>query len=872
MPENLAENNSAHSSISSSSSGGGGTDALNHIASPKKTYADVVSASAPEPKEHSNAELKGQTDEEIYADDDNSHQNIEEDEAAAAENSQNKDEYTTDIYTEDEYTDDYTEDSIFSDSNNSGNSESEQDKIEDTARNYTTTTTTNNHFSFSEPITSRRSPQNIRPWPLIKEDSVSSVAANQHGIFDTNFSSGTTSPNPADALNTTRATEALAPSHRFVSHTPWGTSTGRLTRGQRDKGRLWDDPTMVPDAKLPMFDEQPENSSSSAQRLAVPTTNGTASFVDPAYSAAPRGSSHDSGAQYQEAMHAYTGSLVNGSNDAAHATMYQQQQREQQHIRQLQLQMQQQFKQGQQPNNQQWKFSSQNTHSAATATAAANANANANAAANAAAAASQVVNVVSVQQGTKGYSELQQQMQREQKLHQDTIEGKLLQGKSAPRIVTIAQFIKSVSRLLGTGFPSAGCTEARLTVALVAILGVRTGLDVWFSNFNARCVRAVVTYDRATLLRRLLPEYLGMTLPMAAVNQAIKWVISSLTIALRVRLGRYAHERYVDGITNITWNQLHHQGPNGSTPAYERPDWLLTVQIHRFADMLPRLIADVVKPTIDWFVFSRLLSRVIGRKGSLTMVLYVVLANIVIRLSSPPTGKNASRLAQLEEKYRSVYARISSIIQRAAAASTPLFYQQNQQQQFAERPRDIPSPDPSPHATTPYATDLRPSANGGVNRQQPAFVPRVQAAFRERARNALDSSLDSVASSVVSTNIRRFFGGIGESMLAKYGATLTAYYLLSRPLCSPGRRLASEILHDPAAVMMSYSRNSAYLINLSQATTRLLLMVNDLPKFIWSTVKVDRLLRSLDVHARYRSAVDNMSNEENDNSSYTTDD
>ncbi|KAJ2420028.1 hypothetical protein GGF41_004411 [Coemansia sp. RSA 2531] len=64
---------------------------------------------------------------------------------------------------------------------------------------------------------------------------------------------------------------------------------------------------------------------------------------------------------------------------------------------------------------------------------------------------------------------------------------------------------------------------------------------------------------------------------------------------------------------------------------------------------------------------------------------------------------------------------------------------------------------------------------------------------------------------------------------------------------------------------MSYSRNSAYLINLSQATTRLLLMLNDLPKFVWSTVNVDRLLRSLDVHARYRSAVENLSEYDGNN-------
>ncbi|KAJ1958754.1 hypothetical protein GGI12_004659 [Dipsacomyces acuminosporus] len=822
------------------------------------------------------------------------------------------DEYTTDSYTEDDYSDEYTEESVFTDGSGSGNEdvediEGEEDEGDkdsqpasashaDTARaaqsivddqNRALLQSQRRDTSFSNTYKN----SNRRSW-LSASDDPNSVG------FDTHFSSGTTSPNPVDSLNTTRAANALAPARHFQSHTPWGTSTGRLTRGLRGKGRLWDDPHSVTAAnedlsgpqfaqqRFPTFDE-PAAAGLSIDDSAV-VANSTASAA-----AIARGSEHNGSGlhQYQHmqrhhhgsaqvgafAQHAYAranpqvhhpSSVQNGlasessANNQAYAHMTMPAQPNgvgsnngsstnmhnlQQQIAQMQKQLHNNYYQPQQI------------------------------------MANQVVNVIPVQQGTKNYNQLQQQMLLERKLQQDTIEGKLLQGRRAPRIVTIAQFIKSVSRLLGIGFPSATCTEARLTVALIAVLGVRTGLDVWFANFNARTVRAVVTYDRSTLLRRLLPEYLAMMIPMAAVNQTIKWVISSLTIALRVRLGRYAHERYVDGITNITWNQLHHQGPNGSTPAYERPDWLLTVQIHRFADMLPRLIADVVKPTFDWFVFSRLLSRFISRKGSLTMVLYIVLANVVIRLSSPPVGKHASRLAQLEEKYRVVYARISSIIQRAASSSTPLVFQQQkaaQAQAQVDKTSTIISPDPSPLTTPHDDTDVRP-VNGSYDHGQhqaqaqpapAAFVPRVQATFRQRAKESLDGSLNAVASSVVSTNIRRFFGGVGETILAKYGATLTAYYLLSRPLCSPGRRLASEILHDPAAVMMSYSRNSSYLINLSQATTRLLLMVNDLPKFVWSTVKVDRLLRSLEVHSRYRTeVVDSSSAAANDDgSSYSS--
>ncbi|KAJ2896906.1 hypothetical protein GGI21_004998, partial [Coemansia aciculifera] len=406
------------------------------------------------------------------------------------------------------YSDEYTEDSVFSDSNY-GDEDDEEEEDDEEDRE---------------------------------------VARTDTLALDARLSSGASTPNG----NSTRAAvAALAPVHRFVSHTPWGTSTGRLTRDQRHKGRLWEDPNAAAAAEAgkggDMAGEQ------------FPT------FVD---------------------------------NDVAGAS---EQLSSREQIAQL----------------------TQQLHS------------------------------------------------QQQRLHH--MHAQMQQGAPPPpppppviasnetRVVTIAQFVKSVSRLLRIGFPSAGCTEARLVAALVAILGVRTALDVWFSNFNARSVHAVVTYDRRALLRRLLPEYVGMMVPMAAVNQAIKWAISSLTIALRVRLGRYAHERYVDGITAVTWKQM--QGSSGAMAAggMERPDWLLTVQIHRFADMVPRLMADVVKPTIDWFVFSRLLSRSVGRRGSLAMVGYIVAAAGVIRLSSPPQGKHAGRLAMLEEKYRGVYARVSSI-------------------------------------------------------------------------------------------------------------------------------------------------------------------------------------------------------------------
>ncbi|KAJ2665583.1 hypothetical protein IWW48_000034 [Coemansia sp. RSA 1200] len=636
---------------------------------PERTYAAIAAGSAPPPV--AAAAVTGSM----------SHRPDKQDSGEENE----EDEYTTDSYTEetemeDEYAeeseiDEFAEESVFSDSNYDASSQRQSP-----GRSSRSNSAALSQASWHNSQQQQQQQQKTQPNHVAEREAAAAAAVS---ALETHFSSGATSPapNPVDGLNTTRAANALGAAHRFVSQTPWGVSTGRLTRDQRHRAQLWDD----------------------------------------------------------------AGNSGKGNGNAG----------------------------------------SQATAAPAPALAPVT---------------------------TAGYA-------REASMRTDGTQ------KTA-RVVTVAQFVGAVVRLGRIGFPGVACTESRLLAALGAVLAARTALDVWFAGFNARTVRAVVTYDRATLVRRLLPEYVGMAAAMAGVNQAIKWTMASLTVALRVRLGRHAHARYVDGVTHMAWTQgqPQMQGHTQGMPPLDRADWLLTVQIHRFADMLPRLVAGVVKPAMDWVVFTRLLSRFVGRGGSAAMVLYVVLANLVVRLSSPPTGRHASRLAQLEDAYRAVYARVSSTIRSAAAAARPL-------------------------VSRPDAADADTANLAAATDSTGVFVPRVHAAFRLRARAALDAALDRVAASVVAGNIRRFFGGIGESLLVKYGATLTAYYLLSRPLCMPGRRLASEILHDPAAVMLSYSRNSAYLINLSQATTRLLLVVADLPKFVWAAVNVDRLLRSLDVHA-----------------------
>lgn len=93
----------------------------------------------------------------------------------------------------------------------------------------------------------------------------------------------------------------------------------------------------------------------------------------------------------------------------------------------------------------------------------------------------------------------------------------------------------------------------------------------------------------------------------------------------------------------------------------------------------------------------------------------------------------------------------------------------------------------------------------------------------------------------------RFLNGIIDSVLVKYCATMLAYYLLSRPVFD--QRYSTKFMSgevDPTTLMEDYSRNSGYLVNLSQAVGRLLLAGRDLTRFAGYTHRVSELFEVLD--------------------------
>lgn len=79
------------------------------------------------------------------------------------------------------------------------------------------------------------------------------------------------------------------------------------------------------------------------------------------------------------------------------------------------------------------------------------------------------------------------------------------------------------------------------------------------------------------------------------------------------------------------------------------------------------------------------------------------------------------------------------------------------------------------------------------------------------------------------TLTKKFWMGIVDSMLVKYGAVLVGYAILGLPVFGPGAKeyLASQG-PDPSRITRDYVRNSSLLISLAKAIGKIVSSYKDI--------------------------------------------
>jgi ATP-binding cassette subfamily D (ALD) protein 3 len=216
------------------------------------------------------------------------------------------------------------------------------------------------------------------------------------------------------------------------------------------------------------------------------------------------------------------------------------------------------------------------------------------------------------------------------KMQEKKPEGKTTEVRTN-RVGVNANFIRQIKWLLPICIPKVFCKESGLLLLLATVLIARTWLDIWFTGFNAAVVRSIVSRDRKGFIYLLIYVFGLMMWPMSAVNNSLKWTISSLAIQFRKRLTTYAHDQYLNGITFYKIANIDNRIQNA--------DQLLTQDIDKFSDSLSHLYSDIAKPLVDIFLFAYKLGQAIGPGSPMYMIVYFVSSAAFLKYISPPFGK-----------------------------------------------------------------------------------------------------------------------------------------------------------------------------------------------------------------------------------------
>lgn len=209
------------------------------------------------------------------------------------------------------------------------------------------------------------------------------------------------------------------------------------------------------------------------------------------------------------------------------------------------------------------------------------------------------------------------------------------------------------------------------------------------------------------------------------------------------------------------------------------------------------LYSDIAKPIVDICLFAYKLGESIGAEAPIWMLGYFFLGGGFLRAISPPFGKYVAIEQGLEGDFRYSHSRVITHAEEIA------FY-------------------------------------GGADRE----------------KLIVNEAFDKIARHLNKVFLLRFGNGIVDSVVVKYCATMLAYVVLSRPVFGPkGKSLGYDM--DPTKIMEDYSRNSGYLINLSQSIGRIVLAGRDLTRFAGFTSRVADLFDVLDDvnNGRYQRAM-----------------
>ena len=231
------------------------------------------------------------------------------------------------------------------------------------------------------------------------------------------------------------------------------------------------------------------------------------------------------------------------------------------------------------------------------------------------------------------------------------------------------------------------------------------------------------------------------------------------------------------------------------------PDQRLTEDILKWSESLAQLCSNVSKPILDIYMFSKKLAETVGWEGPTILFVWYLICGAIMRVITPSFGTMAATNQNNEGDYRGHHFDILSHSEEIA------FY------------------------------------NGADWENN----ERVKISFKKLMKHKNK------------TIYQKFFMGIFDSILVKYGAFVFGYVIVGLPIFGPrSAEYLKRINGDESIIVRDYVKNTGMLINLAKAIGKLIISykeVQNLAGFTSLVTEIDVALNDMEKGKFVRTIV-----------------
>mmetsp|Transcript_1791 Transcript_1791/g.2538 ORF Transcript_1791/g.2538 Transcript_1791/m.2538 type:complete len:693 (+) Transcript_1791:35-2113(+) len=222
-------------------------------------------------------------------------------------------------------------------------------------------------------------------------------------------------------------------------------------------------------------------------------------------------------------------------------------------------------------------------------------------------------------------------------------------GASQQRVAVDGVFFSRLWRILKIVVPGFFSTEMFFILLVASALVSRTYCDLWLLRVTTHIERIIISRNAKAFPRGIMMFLIAM-LPIALVNNILKYGLAEMSLRFRTRLTEHLYEHYLSGYTYYQINNLDNRIAN--------PDQLLTQDLQRFSQSLTDLYSNISKPLLDLVIYSKKLSGALGSRGPASMLGYLAVSGIALTALRRPTARFTIKEQQLEGAFRFVNSRL----------------------------------------------------------------------------------------------------------------------------------------------------------------------------------------------------------------------